>query len=249
VNPTALLHGPIWVLTAMPGASLSLMGVTVTAEVRDGRLSGTSGCNRYTTSVTVDDDADGLTVGSAIAGTRMICDEASNTVEAAFLERLPLVCAYVVDGTELTLVDAARMPLLVFEASDQRLEIHGPWDLINYHRGDAVVSVKAGSAPTAEFDDTTVHGSTGVNRFHGPYTVAGDGLEIGPLAVTARASIDPDLSDQEHHYLRSLGAARAFRVVGDQLTLLRDGGTIAATFDRSIDAQGAASSASPNTKR
>ena len=56
-------------------------------------------------------------------------------------------------------------------------------------------------------------------------------IEIGPLASTMMACVDAALSTQEQQYLEALQLATSYRVTGARLELLRDGGTIAATFE------------------
>ena len=59
-----------------------------------------------------------------------------------------------------------------------------------------------------------------------------DRIALGPFASTLRACADPAVETQEQQYLTALGLAKTYQVTGDRLTLFRDGGTIAATFER-----------------
>jgi heat shock protein HslJ len=59
----------------------------VTLAYQDGRLAGTSGCNRYTAAAKPGASPGDLTVGPA-AGTRMACPEPQSAVEARFLKQL-----------------------------------------------------------------------------------------------------------------------------------------------------------------
>jgi heat shock protein HslJ len=61
-------------------------------------------------------------------------------------------------------------------------------------------------------------GSTGCNRFFGPYALRGDSLRLGPLASTRRACPDPELTRQDHAFLVGLEKTRHWRVTGDTLT-------------------------------
>ncbi|MBK1691030.1 META domain-containing protein [Ectothiorhodospira mobilis] len=54
-----------------------------------------------------------------------------------------------------------------------------------------------------------VTGSTGCNRFFGPYTLTGEGLTIGPLATTMMACPQA-LMDQERRVLQALEGVRRF---------------------------------------
>jgi heat shock protein HslJ len=77
-----------------------------------------------------------------------------------------------------------------------------------------------GSSITAQFTtDGKVGGSSGCNQYSGTYKISGDKIQIStPLASTMMACA-PELMDQETAYLKALGEAKTFSVVGDQLTL------------------------------
>jgi len=73
-------------------------------------------------------------------------------------------------------------------------------------------------------------GNGGCNMFSGPYEVSGtDAITLGPFAQTLRGC---NFSDQEQQYMAALGLAETYQVTGNQLTLFRDGGTIAVTAQR-----------------
>ena len=104
--------------------------------------------------------------------------------------------------------------------------------MLSYYTGNAVQSVAIGSTLTADFTKTMVVGRERLQLLHGGYTTSGDTIDIGPLASTLRACADPAVGTQEQQYLAALELAKTFRVTGTRLDLLRDGGTIAATFEK-----------------
>jgi heat shock protein HslJ len=71
-------------------------------------------------------------------------------------------------------------------------------------------------------------GSGGCNRLTGQYQLAGSSVYFGKVAVTKMAC--PEGMDQEQAFLRALDSARAWRVEGDKLALLDDGGETIARF-------------------
>jgi putative lipoprotein len=77
----------------------------------------------------------------------------------------------------------------------------------------------ASPKPSATFADGTVSGSTGCNRFSGPYTLEGEALEIGPLAST-RMYCPPPADQVERAYLDVLGRVAAWRFDDAELVLL-----------------------------
>ena len=86
--------------------------------------------------------------------------------------------------------------------------------------------------------DTEVRGEHGVGRLrlqHLQRAGEGDRLRSDrPRAVpaTLRACADPAIGTQEQQYLAALELAKTYQVTGNQLTLFRDGGTIAVTAQR-----------------
>jgi heat shock protein HslJ len=195
------LEGTTWVLSADAPLGVALEAIAVTAQFQDGRLSGHSGCNRYTASYTLDGDS--LSIGPDIGGTSMACPPAQMAVEQAYLGRLPQATGFAIDGNTLTLTD------------DQ---------------DKTITSVVGGVTMTAKFEDGTVSGNTGCNSFNGPYEIDAQNITIGPLASTLAACPTPELSTQETNYLDALQLAQTFQVTGDQLDLFREGGTYAVSF-------------------
>jgi heat shock protein HslJ len=77
--------------------------------------------------------------------------------------------------------------------------------------------------PSAMFDDGTVGGSTGCNRFTAGYTVDGDTLELGTIASTKIACLPP-ADAVERAYLEALGRVAGWRSEDAQLILLDEDG-------------------------
>ena len=81
-----MLEGATWDLVRLSVHETDLSPGTVTLEVRDQRFAGSSGCNRYQTSVT-ETDAGSLTLGP-IAGTMMACGPPQDALETRYLAAL-----------------------------------------------------------------------------------------------------------------------------------------------------------------
>jgi heat shock protein HslJ len=222
------LEGTVWLLTADAPLGAALESIGVTAEFADGDLTGQSGCNRYRT--TYELDGSSLTIGPDIAGTLIACPPAETAVETAYLERLPRVAAYEVDGDTLLLSDADGEALLSYRMMDGAESIQGAWTVTSYYAGTAVVSVLGGATLTAEFAEGTVSGNTGCNTFTGPYEIDGTSIDIGTLAVTLSACETEELQTQEANYLAALELAATFQVVGNRLDLFRDDGAYAVSY-------------------
>ena len=81
------LAGREWVLLAWDVEEPAPAEPEVTLAYIDGRLAGTSGCNRYTAAAKAGATPGDVTVGPA-AGTRMACPEPQSAVETRFLKQL-----------------------------------------------------------------------------------------------------------------------------------------------------------------
>lgn len=103
------------------------------------------------------------------------------------------------------------------------------WTLVS---ADGVAALPGGAAvPAIVFDsEGRVSGNTGCNTASGPYTVDGDRLTVGSLAMTRRACADPAGNDLERAYVRALERTRRYRIAGGMLELLDEGGTVVARF-------------------
>jgi heat shock protein HslJ len=96
-------------------ASVSpLAGTELTARfAEDGSLSGSSGCNRYTTAFTTDKGS--ITIDPP-AGTKKACAEPEGVTEqeAAYLAALPTAVSYRLAGSVLELIDADGKRLVTY---------------------------------------------------------------------------------------------------------------------------------------
>jgi heat shock protein HslJ len=81
------LEGPVWRMTLLDRNNPVPKKATVTAVFADGKISGTSGCNRYSASVQSADASEQMRVGP-IAATRMACPDPIGSFEGRFLAAL-----------------------------------------------------------------------------------------------------------------------------------------------------------------
>lgn len=87
------LGGPEWVLTHFNWDEPAPAEPEVTMVYEEGRLAGSSGCNRYTAGVEAGETPADLVLGPA-AGTRMACPEEQMAVENHFLEQFGAVSGF-----------------------------------------------------------------------------------------------------------------------------------------------------------
>jgi heat shock protein HslJ len=218
-----------WVLTSRSSFGTGLGSVTVTIQFAgDGTLSGNNGCNNYGSTYATRRNR--MIIADRIFADQRLCAGREDVVGGKYLAALPKVRTFAISGTTLTLRGRGGVTL-VYRATGAR-DLVGKWEVTSFYTGNAVSSPVTGSTLTAEFTRRQISGSSGCNTYSGPYTATATTIEIGPLASTLRACADPATTQQEQEFLAALALATSYRVAGDRLDLLRDGGTIAATLTR-----------------
>lgn len=93
-----------------------------------------------------------------------------------------------------------------------------PWTLVSGLEAGADLAT-----PGAAFANGVVGGSAGCNHFTAPYTVDGDKLELGMIAIT-RMACPPPQAAVEREYLAALGKVASWKLDGDELVLSGKGG-------------------------
>jgi heat shock protein HslJ len=218
-----------WRLTDLPDERGDLLpvdpDVLATATFSDGRVSGSAGCNRYMGAFALDGRSMRLT---GIASTMRACPPPHSTVEAAFLSALDRVTGFALAAGRLDLLSADGAVLLRFEPRPAIPLVGTTWSAVGVNNGrGGVTSLVAGSAISATFAaDGRVSGETGCNAFHGPYSLDGSRLRVGPLATTRRACPDEQLREQEGWLIGALERVATFSVDGDELELRAEDGAL-----------------------
>jgi heat shock protein HslJ len=201
--------------------------VRPSATFADGTVGGSTGCNRFTASYTVDGDA--LEIGT-IASTKIACPPPADAVEREYLDALGRVAGWRLENQDLLLLDSDGAELLRYRAATPV----GDWHATVIQTGLALVSPLPGTEVTARFAaDGTLTGSAGCNTYRTTYTTTRGGIEIAPPAATKKACSAPDgILEQEAAYLAALPTANHYRVDGDSLALLRPDETFVASYVR-----------------
>jgi len=106
------LSGTRWSLVSVGGSPV-LASESTSMQFEKGRLAGSDGCNRYSTTYTASHSS--LKVGSNIIGTRMACAPAIMEEGATFIAMLGRAAGYRIDGDRLTLLDAGGRPMAAFK--------------------------------------------------------------------------------------------------------------------------------------
>lgn len=101
-----------------------------------------------------------------------------------------------------------------------------PVDLVGKWRVETIAGVAANPDVKTwlEFENAgTVGGSGGCNSLFGPLRLEGDGLKIGPLAVTRKAC-PPNVMGQERDFLKAVPTVRQFSLkFENQVLVLMNG--------------------------
>jgi heat shock protein HslJ len=227
--PQGSLHGSEWQLLTVGGAP-AIAGYEATMMLTQGRVTGTTGCNRYTGSYTLP-ARDALEFGP-IASTMMACSDPQMEQERAFLKALEGTRYYARSEGSLTLKGANGEELATFEPRKSTGLVGTTWSATGINNGrQAVVSLAAGSTVTAIFDSGgRVSGSGGCNSYSAGYTVDGNKIKIDTITQTEMACLDQKIMEQEQAYFAALQKATTYRIDGDKLELRDDGGALQVGF-------------------
>ncbi|MCB8984580.1 MAG: META domain-containing protein [Ardenticatenaceae bacterium] len=232
VTPTSLT-GTTWQLTSYNNGQNAVVSVNPNAEVtavfgEDGTLSGSAGCNTYSTSYTVDGNS--LTISPNIVTTMMACAEDVMQQETAYLATLPTATTFAVQGDSLELRDANGALIASYTAASDVSLAGSSWTVISYNNGNqAAVSVMLDTEITMMFgEDGNVQGSASCNQYFGPYTVDGENITVGPLATTRAYCPEPaGIMDQEMQFLTALQSVATYTIQSGKLDMRTSDGAIA----------------------
>ena len=225
------LEGTYWKANEIDGKPAPALDPKREAHLvfqRDGRVSGSDGCNRITGGYQLKGDV--VTFGQ-IAGTLMACLKTAE-IERAFRDALTSATRLTVVGDRLELSDTTGKRLAAFAGSPQAppatsLGLTGTsWQLVRFQGGDgATLTPDDGAKYTIEFGaDGRLTARIDCNRGRGTWKSSGPSqLQFGPLALTRAMCPTGSLHD---HIVKQWGNIRSY-VVRDRhlfLSLMADGG-------------------------
>jgi heat shock protein HslJ len=228
------LTSKIWLLSELNGKA-PITGTGITAEFdQDGKVSGSSGCNNYSTSYTVDGNQ--LAFGEQMASTLMACPEPIMEQERDYTQALGDTDTYEISNDELTLKDTNGNELARFDAVDQSLE-GTSWQVMSYNNGKGgVTSLIIGTEISAIFgEDNRLTGNSGCNSYFAEYETDGDNIGIGTAGSTEMACLEPEgVMEQEQQYLAALQTAATYKIDGLNMEMRTSEGSLVAAFQRVI---------------
>jgi putative lipoprotein len=220
------LAGTEWKIDGMGGTAVIAGSEPVIAFSTDGRISGTTGCNRFFGSY--EQAGDALTF-SGTGMTKMACmAEGVMAQETKFASILSGAASFTIDGLgNLVLTGAdgvgfVARPVKEAVPGDPAVLQGAAWVVEDINRG----GVMDNSRLTLTFGaDGRVSGSGGCNSFSGTYSADGSSVTLGPLAMTRRACLGEALNAQETRYTQALTGTLHWAILADgALELTGEGG-------------------------
>ncbi|MEM6434258.1 MAG: META domain-containing protein [Cyanobacteria bacterium P01_D01_bin.115] len=214
---------------AADGTILEVVGDRpATLEFQTGRLSGSTGCNRFFSDYELTGDRLVINSGST---TLIGCPEALAQQEAAILSGLPQITTYIQSANQLILLDEAGTPLFTLKMPVAQFT-QTEWMLVAYHNGRGLVTPLADTQITATFNpETGLTGSAGCNTYQATYEQIDNALTIGMAASTRRLCGQPDgVMPQEAAFLTMLPEVAIYALSPDQLDLKNAAGVTIAQF-------------------
>lgn len=227
---TESLENTSWLATTLNETSITDAGIT--AQFEDGTLSGSDGCNRYTTSYTINGSQ--LTIKTPLAGTQMACPAAVMVRAAQYTTALAQVVSFQVKDGTLSLSNAADAVVLTYREDAQSLT-DTQWNVTGVNNGNnAVTSLIAGTTITLNFvGESEVSGNSGCNTYRGEYAATESNLTLNGMISTMRYCIEPEgVSDQESQYLEALRNITTFAIENNSLVMRDKTGAMQVTAQR-----------------
>jgi heat shock protein HslJ len=190
----------------------------------DGTVSGSSGCNNYTSTYEIQPDGS-LMIVSPIAATMMHCPKGMEQ-EQVYLTALQSTQSVSINPEgRLEIIYESGQPFeekLIYVEGETPL-VGTQWILVGYGDPGSPTLVEAGTTITAIFsEDGNVTGSGGCNYYAGSYETQDDQMSVGLLAATGK--ICPIGDEQEMAYLDALEKAQTYQLFGQRLSISYDDG-------------------------
>lgn len=233
-SPADQLDGTSWVLAAFAGENGTMSPAVTAADAAslnfgaDGVLNGSTGCNRIIGTYLQSGSSLTIELGPM---TKMACDEAVTVQENAVISNMGKVAAFR-SGNDLVLTTADGATLLTYSPGLSSLS-DTSWQATGINNGkDAVVTSASTDKATATFAaDGTMSGSGGCNTYTTSYTTTPpDVIELGPVAATAMACEDADVTQTEQDFFAALDNVTTYQIDGNTLTLRDADGAMQVVF-------------------
>lgn len=195
-------------------------GTGISLTFTDKGIAGTGGCNRLLGGATV---SDGALLVDDLASTEMACDKQLMKQDQWLTRFLTSGPSIQLEGDTLTLVSGTTTLTLTDETAGQVTPdlVGTTWRLNSLVDQDTASSVPARVTSTLTFTgEGTVSIHPGCNTGGGDYTVDGDVIHFGAIALTMMAC-EGSQGDVEAQVMKVLQGDLRFSITGQNLTLVK----------------------------
>lgn len=231
LTPSGLkpLAGTSWLVEAMGGTAIVAGSEPQISFDADGKIHGTTGCNRFFGSYAQTGAAIAF---SGVGMTKMACmADGVMEQETAFGAILSGNTQAKIDGLGNLIIrgeDGISFSARPLPAEGDATEgdpatlTGGAWQVEDLNRGGIIDN----TVMTLTFnEDGRVTGSTHCNSLSGAYVSTASTLTFAPIVMTQRACVAPALDNQERKFTAALQGEMAWRLTADgALELTREGG-------------------------
>jgi heat shock protein HslJ len=206
------LAGSRWTLVMFDGAAFRGEQPVTLEFNADNQAGGSGGCNSYGATYALDGESLGF---SAVISTMMACPEGINSVdEIDYLAALEATTGYSLERGRLILTYGDEGRQMVFERA---VTLAGTsWSLLSL---GAAAALPDSTVSLTFVDEAQLAGEGGCNSYSASYAINGAALSISESISTLRACVDEAVGAQETAFFEALGAAAAFALEGDRLTI------------------------------
>lgn len=203
-------------------------GTTITAIFsEDGNITGSGGCNYYAGSYEVNDDQ--MSIGP-VATTGAICPVGSEQ-EQNYLTALGSAETFRLFGQGLSITYDDGRGILIYTSAN--LPLTGTLWTLNAVEGEPItegISITALFEPGEDGKPGSVAGSAGCNNYSAAYQVDQENLKIETPAATRKACETG--MEEESAYLAAIEGDHTYEIIGDNLDLETETGTLTFVADR-----------------
>lgn len=236
VEASSPLEGSFWDLQSYRDEDGTLQEVIpqVQTNIKFNTLEigGSSGCNTFFGSYTV--DGEWIFVG-VLASTEIFCDEPEGVMEQerSYLSAINNAQTYQINGDELQMINSEGDILLTYNRVEATPLVGTDWVLTGYNNGmGGFVSLIGGTHVNALFgEDGILSGSGGCNSYNAAYQVSDNQIRIeAPISTSMFCGSPEGTMVQENAYLSALETSSTYEIQGNQLIILAENGELALAF-------------------
>ena len=194
-------------------------------EFAGGRITGSTGCNRYFGSYQL---MGGNSVQISQPGlTMMACAEEISAQEHQYLKNLADINFFQLQEDKLQLLDAQKQVRLIFKNLPPLALEQTEWQMtgINNGTGGVVSSAHTGKA-NLQFMAGKLQGNSGCNALTASYQVNGSEITIGLVSSTRKFCSEKGLMVQEQQMLQALTKVTHYQIRANQLRLISANGSL-----------------------